>query len=257
MEIRKGAIAANKMIDECGFDNIFEIPLEKLVAGRGAILRYSELKGADGRIVFGKLGKAIITINSKIEYEGKRRFTIAHELGHFEMHKNIAPHNDSEITMSSFKNGNQETEANQFAAELLLPKGIFCQELNHKKFSPSLLRSLAETFNSSLTSVVFRYLEIGNHPIFIFYSQNNILKYWKHTDNYYLKVKDITNLKLPDDSVASEFYREGKIYSKEESAQQISKSTWFELGKYDTDETFFEYCIITPKYNTVLSVVWQ
>ena len=36
-----GSNAANKMLRECGLDSVLEIPLEMLVAGRGAILRYS------------------------------------------------------------------------------------------------------------------------------------------------------------------------------------------------------------------------
>lgn len=69
--------------------------------------------------------------------------------------------------------------------------------------------------------------------------------------------KDITNIAPPSDSVAAEYFNNGTIYKKEESVQEINKSTWFELGKYDEDESFYEYCIITPKYDTVLSVVWQ
>lgn len=257
MENRKGKIAVNKMLDDCGLDNIFEVPLELLVAGRGALLRYSELKGADGRIVFGKLGKAIITIDSKIEYEGKRRFTIVHELGHFEMHKDIQPHNDSDFTLNNFKSGNQEFEANQFAVELLMPETLFRAECSKHKFSPDLLRLLAEKFSSSITSVAYRYLELGNQPLYVFYSHNNIVKYWKNSDGYFLKVKDITNLPTPTDSVAYEYFKDGTIYKKGESIQEISKSTWFELGKYDHDRSFFEYCIITPKFNTCLSIVWE
>lgn len=257
MENRKGVIAVNKMFKECGIENITEIPLELLVAGRGPVLRYKEIKGADGRIVFGNKSNAIITINSKIEYEGKRRFTIAHELGHFEMHKNISIHNDSDITLNNFKEGNQEAEANQFAAELLMPEKLFQEECFQKKFSPDLLRHLAEKFNSSITSVVFRYLDIGNHPIFVFNSHENKVRYWKKTDGYFQKVKEIINLSPPGDSVAAEYFNDGTIYRKEDSAQEINKSTWFELSNYDSDDTFFEYCIITPKYNTVLSVVWQ
>lgn len=52
---------------------------------------------------------------------------------------------------------------------------------------------------------------------------------------------------------------QGKIYRKEESKQQIWKATWFELKHWenDNDFKFYEYCIVTPRYNTVLSVVWE
>ena len=253
----KGEECARRILNECGFDNISEVPLEILVAGRGAFLRYGDLKGADGRIVFGKSGNAIITINQNIDYEGRRRFTIAHELGHFEMHKNIAPHLDSDFTFINYNKNQIEAEANQFATELLLPSDLFKKECAGKKFSPDLLREISSKFCSSITSVAFRYLDIGHHPIFIFFSVGNKVKYWKKSERYFQRVKDITNLPPPEDSVASEYFSSGKIYPKEESSQQIVKSTWFELSKYDDDEVFYEYCIITPKYNTVLSIVWQ
>lgn len=249
--------AINKLLEECGINYITEIPLELLIAGRGIILRYSDLKAADGRIVFGENGLAVVTINSKIEYEGKRRFTILHELGHFEMHKDSPIHNDSDLTLNSFIDNTQESEANQFAVELLLPEIPFKLECSGNKFSPNLVRYIAEKFNSSLTSVIFRYLDLGNHPIFVFFSENNRVRYWKHSEGYYQKVKDITRLAPPEDSVAAEYYNEGTIYPKEDSIQRISKSTWFELNDFDTDSEFFEYCIITPKFNTVLSIVWE
>jgi hypothetical protein len=66
-------------------------------------------------------------------------------------------------------------------------------------------------------------------------------------------------LSPPDDSVAVEYFDKQKIYPKEHSKQQIWKSTWFELKTWenDNDYKFFEYCIITPAYNTVLSIVWE
>ena len=71
-----GQAVALRMLDECGIEDPTSIPLELIVAGRGATLRFAELKGGDGRIVRGT-SKAIITISSAIEYEGKRRFANA------------------------------------------------------------------------------------------------------------------------------------------------------------------------------------
>lgn len=62
---------------------------------------------------------------------------------------------------------------------------------------------------------------------------------------------------MPTDSVANEFYVYNRIYSKKDTVQEISKSTWFELGKYDEDSPMFEICIITPRHNSVLSVIWE
>lgn len=255
----KGKYAAQRLIKECGIDDPTEFPLDLLIFGRGATLIEKPLNNSEGRIVFGEK-KAIITVNSNIEFQGKKRFVIAHELGHFEMHRHLIPvHNDTDATLEFFKNGHQETEANEFASELLMPEHLFKKECTEKKFSPDLLRKLAERFQTSITSTAYRYFELGSQPICLFYSHNNQVKYWKRPEEYPHFINDRTRLAPPDDSVATEYFKNKKIYPKEHSKQQIWKSTWFDLKHWenDTDFNFYEYCIITPNYNTVLSIVWE
>lgn len=254
-----GKLAAQKMLSECGIVDPTNVPLELMVAGRGATLIEKALHNSEGRIVFGKY-RSIITVNSEIEFSGKRRFVIAHELGHHEMHRDhIQIHNDNDASLEYFKEGNQETEANQFASELLMPEHIFSHECNKEPFSPDLMRHLATRFGTSVTSVVYKYFELGNHPICLFYSYNNKVQYWKRPLDYPHFIVDRTRLAPPEDSVATEFFEKSKIYPKAQSKQQVWKSTWFELKEWEDDQDFniYEYCIVTPMYNTVLSVVWE
>jgi hypothetical protein len=182
------------------------------------------------------------------------------------MHKGIDIHNDNEATMSWFNNkekqarsGRVEYEANQFASELLMPSMIFYEKQKGKKFSPKLLRDLSSYFKTSLTSVAFKYLELGDHPICLFHSYNKTVKYWMRNDDFPHYITDCTKLSPPEDSVAMEFFEKGKIHTKEKSKQPIWKSTWLELKKYenDNDFNFYEFCIITPAYNNVISLVWE
>lgn len=261
MALKKGEVHAQKILAEFGIDNIQEIDLSDLLYARGIILQEKLLRNSDGRIVFGKTS-AVITINSGISYLGRKRFTMAHELGHFEMHHNVNTHlNDNTASLEYYKSGHQETEANEFATELLMPKNLFKQRIMGKKFSPSLLRELAEYFNTSLTSVAFRYLDIGNHPLFIFHSYNNKVMYWKCSQYYlepdnFIKVKDLNKLPVPTDSVAGEYFNDKIKYSGREEVQTIFKDVWFETQGYDNNESLNEFCIITPRYNTVISIVW-
>lgn len=255
----KGKYAAQKLMSECGMNDPTEFPLDLIVFGRGATLIEKPLNNSEGRIVFGAK-KAIITVNSNITYEGKKRFVLAHELGHFEMHRDLVPvHHDNDATLEYFKNGHQETEANEFASELLMPEHLFKKECKGKKFGPDLLRSLANRFKTSITSTAYKYFELGEHPICLFYSHANKVRYWKRPEGYPHFINDRTKLPPPEDSVATEFFEEQKVYSKNQSKQPIWKSTWFELkyGENDNDFEFYEYCIVTPKFNTVLSIVWK
>ncbi len=257
MPINKGAIAAQNLFNEFGIDNLNGFSVEDLIHARDIILEEKKISNSEGRIVFGKT-KTKISISSEIKYPGRRRFTLAHELGHFELHHNMNTHlEDNPLTLDYFKNGGQEYEANQFATELLMPKTSFVAYTQGKVFSPDLLRDISEHFQTSITSATFRYLEIGQHPVFLFHCRDKKVMYWKNSQDYFRKVKDITKLSPPADSVAMEFFNNGIIYKKEESAQEIEKSTWFETNEYDSDDEYFEYAIVTKVYNTVLSVVWE
>ncbi len=74
-------------------------------------------------------GKAVIVVN-KEHSKVRRRFTIAHELGHYALHARETLHVDDFVTAQSafFRDAEsakatkiKEIEANQFAAELLMP----------------------------------------------------------------------------------------------------------------------------------------
>ncbi len=255
----RGKLEAQRLLNEIGITDPTAIEINKIAFGLGATVIEKPLKNSDGRIVFSK-SRTIITINSGIEFTGKKRFTTAHEIGHYCMHRDhFQAHNDTDATLQYFKKGHQETEANEFASELLMPEDLFKQEIQGKKFDPELLRNLADRFQTSITSVAYKYFELGGHPICLFYSFDNKVRYWKRPENYPHYIIDRTKLSPPEDSVAAEFFDKEKIYRKTDSKQPIWKSTWFELKNWENDQDFkfYEYCIITPKYNTVLSIVWE
>ncbi len=264
---KRGAIRAKALLKEIGCDSIVDIPMDILVSGLGAFLVEEPLSNSDGKIIRGNK-KNIIKINSEIPYEGKKRFTIAHELGHLLLHNKLEleEHSDNDLTLNWFKSsieqmkrGVQEWEANDFASELLMPSDLFYKKQKGKKFSPELIRNLSSFFNVSITSVAFKYFELGDCPLCLIHSHNSKVSYWKRPDDYPHFIIDRTQSKLPDDSVALEYFEKGKIYPKEHSKQPIWKSTWFKLNDWedDRDYNFFEYCIITSSCNTVLSMVWE
>lgn len=261
-----GKKKAREVLYEIGIDSALELPIELIVSGRGAMLRFAPLKNCDGRIAMGE-NRSLITINQELSNEGRRRFTIAHELGHHELHRKIfESHNDSETILNWFddriytqRKGIQEFEANQFATEFLMPEVTFLNELQGRSFSPHLIRELSDKFITSRTSIIFRFLELGSHPICVFYMNNNRVVYWKKSIDFNHSIKDITRLEPPGDSVACEFYITGRIYDQKNSKQEIVKSTWCNLNwrESDNDFNFFEWCIVMPDRSTVLSVIWE
>lgn len=97
-------------------------------------VRYSPF---DGDAMSGALYRmdkvAIIAVNS-LNHPNRRRFTIAHELGHYFLH-NDALHVDRCFSVkhrnetSSLAVDPDEIEANRFAAEILMPYDLICADL--------------------------------------------------------------------------------------------------------------------------------
>lgn len=249
-------LMANNVINTCGITDPAQVSLEDLIIYHNGWVQDKPLTACDGRTVM-KNGRAIVSVDSMIAYPPKRRFVLAHELGHMLLHpgKEVG-FEDDYSTLEAYKKGPQEIEANDFAASLLMPEGLFRKTCFKVKFTPALITTLAEKFNTTLTAAAYRYVTHGNHPICAFYSKDRVLQYWKRSDDFRFYIPDTTRLAIPSDSVANEYYTHGRIYSGSNAIQTITQSTWFALRSYETDQRMYEYCIVTPKYNTVLSVVW-
>lgn len=85
----------------------------------------------------------------------RQRFTAAHELGHFALHKDsVGDRNeDNYLLRSEGMSNRQEVEANRFAADLLMP-----MDLIHKKMKEGVtsVKDLARAFNVSPTAMSIR-----------------------------------------------------------------------------------------------------
>jgi Zn-dependent peptidase ImmA (M78 family) len=255
--ISNATLKARELLFALGIDEPAQMSLEDLIIYHDGIVQEIPLSNCDGRMVM-KNGKSIVSLNSNIEFPQKKRFVLAHELGHILLHGDKeATFSDDYSTLEAYKHGIQETEANDFATELLMPAELFQKACFKQKFGSELIRNLSDKFNTSLTSVIYRYVELGQHPICVFYSKDRKLQYWKKSKEFRYWIPDINKLNVPGDSVAEEYYSKGRIYTKKDSDQIITKSTWFELREYDADSPMFEFCVITPRYNTVLSVIWE
>lgn len=100
----------------------------------------------------------------------RQRFTIAHELGHFTLHKHsksnevfvdkdfiVKYRSEKQYTQAEIR---QEQEANMFAATLLMPKELLIQELSKKDYKglseSEFISAMAKVFDVSIPAMTFR-----------------------------------------------------------------------------------------------------
>lgn len=142
-------------------------PLETIARKVGAQIRFSPLDEELSGMIFVKEGVPIIGVNS-LHHPNRQRFTIAHELGHFELHRDMitsAVHVDKNFpglmrdTVSATGTELIEIQANQFAAELLMPKDLLDSALAGKEFDiddEKPIEDLAKKFRVSKQALMYR-----------------------------------------------------------------------------------------------------
>lgn len=98
--------------------------------------------------------QAVITVNSN-DHPRRRRFTIAHEIGHLLLHRFQTMHRDT-----SFAGDRHEIEANNFAASLAMPFWMIEPYVMRKARASS----LARIFDVSEAAMRYRIADFLNVP---------------------------------------------------------------------------------------------
>jgi len=161
-----------EILNACGITKL-PIAIEQIAVQRGLNIRAYDLgEGVSGVLAIDS-GKGTIGYNPR-ESKVRQRFTIAHELGHYELHrKNNELFVDKDFVVlfrdqnSSTGELKKEQEANAFAASILMPENILLREIENNKFDLSEERSLKELsklFHVSSTAMSFR---IANLNLFL------------------------------------------------------------------------------------------
>jgi len=139
--------------------------------------KQSDEPGVSG--VFMRVGNAFgIQYSVHINNDGFRRFTVAHELGHYFLPGHIEtllPDGQSRhMSRSGFVSDDRfERQADFFAAALLMPEGLFTAALLNAGEGFEAVKTLAETCRTSITATAIRYARFAEDPVAVVVSSGN------------------------------------------------------------------------------------
>lgn len=143
------------------------VNVEKIIQLEGICLRPEKLEDTVSGMLVMKENKAVIVVNSN-HPKNRQRFTMAHELGHYLLHRKYANVFFDESLVffrddqSSEGKKYQEIEANRFAAELLMPESFLKKQLKSSPFdafddsNQSSLKELAKQLKVSVQALTIR-----------------------------------------------------------------------------------------------------
>lgn len=220
----------------------------------GLGVEYCDASGFEGALVCSKETRAgTILVKNSIREDGRRRFTIAHEIGHY-----VLPHHGARGSVCGSKDveswdrslPNEESEANDFASELLIPRSLVGPALVGSKPTLHLIREISRVFETSLTASAFRTMELTSFRAAIVWSTNGVIRWFKASEEFmaFVSVKD----PVAEGTYAYDCFRGVRV---PDDLKSVRADFWLAESKRNPGYVQ-EHSIWLPLYDSVLTLLY-
>jgi Zn-dependent peptidase ImmA (M78 family) len=240
---------SEKILQNLGITEPEEIDLETIAWTQKVRIKRRLLNGCEARII-GTKDTAIISVDSRVNPK-RQRFSIAHELGHWNNDRGQNYFCSSDDIQSNFRNSKfAEKMANRFAANLLLPDYLLMPIIRKcPYFTWEVIKKVASKFRTSLTAAAIRMIESNEFPAIL-------LSYVEEKRKWFIRVPQIPERWFPKDclepdSIAYKIMEGKESFSKDPF--DVSADTWFDYQENDEYEVSEQSIRVTE--NEVLSII--
>ena len=217
---------AERVLQRLGITEPKEIDLEVIAWDLGVEIRYRNLAGCEARIV-GHGDRAIMTVQASAS-PGRKRFSIGHELGHWEHHRGrILTCRPEDIGQEKQKKPVTEKTADQYAADLLLPAYLFCPAVQAlRRLTWNDIRELANLFSTSVTATAIRVIDLDLFPALL-------VCHGLHGRKWFVRSRSIPDRWFPQDQLDSDSFAFDVLYGKcgEHPPKLMDADTWFDRSE--------------------------
>lgn len=240
-------LKARQFVSKLGPTTI-PVPMQPYLEQAGAIFRQETdlLPDESGWSFATESGKRYICVNAE-DRDERQRFTICHEIAHFILG---LPSDHEKQPWWSAKRPFAERLCDVFAAELLLPEGLFQPLAEDSNVSLASVDTLAGQFLASTTAAGFRFAAVVSTPCAFVLSEEGKVRYASRskalTDAHAWVVPRID---LPRGTV-SERLRAGDT----ECKGKIDAAVWF--TDWERGGTLLEEARYLPRWDQTLSLLW-
>lgn len=182
---------------------------------------------------------------------GRSNFTIAHEFGHFVLHRKVQQtfqcSQGSTLGMTSVS---IEREADQFASYLLMPIDDFRAQVGSQRMTLDLMGRCADRYGVSLTAAILKWIDFTELPAVVVMAREGMLHWWRASSaakKYaFAGLREGTELPSrslavdPTMAVSTSDYRVGVEHA---------KGVWF------ADAAVREMAVVSDRYDMTISLL--
>jgi hypothetical protein len=176
-----------------------------------------------------------LVYNSSLTSPGRIRFTQAHELGHFLVHRLLQDEfhcSQAEVGGYEAERKQMEAEADEFASTLLMPVKQFRAGVAGKPIDLDVLSAVSTKFGVSLTSAALRWIRATDESAVLVLSTDGFMNWSVPSEKAlkngaYFKTRGRV-VPLPEGSLAADPERESSRLG-----ERMPLNTWFEHAHAD------------------------
>jgi hypothetical protein len=215
-------------------------------------IREIELTGCDGALLRSSIDSSgIIAVKNSIRESGRKRFTVAHEIGHRVLHGASTACSAADIANWSENAKQAEKEADEFAAELLLPAREIAPTINSRSPSLNVIQSVAQKYEASFSASAWRYCDIAATPCAVIWSTKKIVQWARRSDSFRIFLR--RGVEVPQGSYARAAY-EGKDVPGD--PEPVAADEWIDNWNLREGAEIWEQSLRLHSYDSVITLLW-
>ena len=248
--------SATNFLEELGI-NSYPIDPFEICRSLDIPIFENSFDGLDGILLFdGK--NASIGLNSNQSYFPRKKFSVSHELGHFNLDVDYGKPKSfkcsSKMIEGFNKNDNIELRADQFASELLIPKTLVKSLYNFEEPSWDSIIEVSNSFEVSLMSSAFKYMSLSKIPCCLIVSKDNMIQFYRPSKDfrYGLQMKD--SRILSSDSFA---YKSARKLDTPQDFNIVPADIWISGRNVTKDSELYEWSLPINSFGQVLTLLWD
>lgn len=238
---------ASKTIDEFGICSPEHIRIRDIAFAKGAMVVEQRLTRAAASIV--KTGDHATIRIPPTDVPERQRFSIAHELGHLLLgHVESIQKACSDDDMMNWYQSSQETQANFFAGELILPAKLVSSRCDIENISFDPVKQIATDFRASLTATAIKFVRLCPEKCAVVFSTKGKVKWFYKSPDWWPFIH--RDKKLDKRTLAYDFFVGEPM---ELEPVEVDADAWVESRGLDE---IVEHSIASSQYGFVLSLLW-
>jgi len=222
---------------------------EEITVPLGLTVKEVDSDGFDGALVRRSSGRGgRILVKRDIREQGRKRFTTAHEIGHYLLHKDADSLSCGVKEIANWTNfgANPEHEADEFASELLLPAAEMKTLIGTQWPSLQLVSNLAAEFDASLAATIRKYCDVATQSCTGVWVRDSRVEWFCPSPSFphWVKVGEpvdgaVLDCRAPIDEMV-----------------EVRAAEWIPAFEEAVEATLLQGCVNMPAYRGSLVLLW-